>query len=344
MPAWNDNLLSQFGTGFDPFVGTVKQTNRLKAYCRVWVAGVEVTKKLDPHLISVRIVDGTPSRICDLEIDDRDGTLPLPPLESLIRVNLGWVSESTFVDWVGRVQDLEYGVERGSGGGRRMWVHAISANYKGSQVDSPMDDNTGEGAPPGETVGKRMPLAGFLDKITSNAGATARIHPLFKQVMRDYWGQSAESLIHYGTKIMEQLGGTFQIVDDNVAEFSLPGQKPDGSQRTMVVARWGDNLIGCRVRPLLSRAVWGQTNQHYYENRAAHWMQVIQGLGLPNPWGQSKAAFTLPQPAQSTRRTSNSRYIRVSPQERSRTRRTFRSYQPICMRPQKPQAVFLSAA
>jgi hypothetical protein len=38
----------------------------------------------------------------------------------------------------------------------------------------------------------------------------------------------------------------------------------------------------------------------------------------------------------STRRTSNSRNIRVSPHERSRTRRTLRSYQPIWMRPQHP--------
>ena len=36
--------------------------------------------------------------------------------------------------------------------------------------------------------------------------------------------------------------------------------------------------------------------------------------------------------------------IRVSPHDRSRTRRTLRSYQPICTRPQQPQAVFLNAA
>jgi hypothetical protein len=45
----------------------------------------------------------------------------------------------------------------------------------------------------------------------------------------------------------------------------------------------------------------------------------------------------------SSRRTSNSRKIRVSPHDRSRTRQILRSYQPTCMLPQQPHAVFLTA-
>ena len=65
--------------------------------------------------------------------------------------------------------------------------------------------------------------------------------------------------------------------------------------------------------------------------------QVIGGLSARN---SSRSRFTLPQRRHATRRTSNSRNIRVSPHDRSRTRRTVRSYQPIWMRPQQPQAVF----
>ena len=54
---------------------------------------------------------------------------------------------------------------------------------------------------------------------------------------------------------------------------------------------------------------------------------------------EPRSRFTLPQLRQSSRRTSNSRKIRVSPHDRSRTRQTLRSYQPICMRPQQPHAV-----
>ena len=58
----------------------------------------------------------------------------------------------------------------------------------------------------------------------------------------------------------------------------------------------------------------------------------------------SRSRFTVPQLLHWTRRTSNSRYTRRSPQDRSRTRRVRRSYQPLCTRPQQPHAVFLSAA
>jgi hypothetical protein len=48
--------------------------------------------------------------------------------------------------------------------------------------------------------------------------------------------------------------------------------------------------------------------------------------------------------AQAIKHRPNSRNIRVSPHERSRSRRTFRSYHPFWIRPQQPHAVFLSAA
>src|SRR5665213_3614600 len=54
------------------------QASRIRAYCRVFVYGVDITNNLDPHLLSVRIIDGAPPR-AELEIDDRDGHLPIPP-------------------------------------------------------------------------------------------------------------------------------------------------------------------------------------------------------------------------------------------------------------------------
>jgi hypothetical protein len=72
--------------------------------------------------------------------------------------------------------------------------------------------------------------------------------------------------------------------------------------------------------------------------------KVGEALGVERVVGQesSRPRFTLPQLPQCTRRTSNSKYTRVSPQDRSRTRRVLRSYQPACPRPQRPHRVFLS--
>jgi hypothetical protein len=59
---------------------------------------------------------------------------------------------------------------------------------------------------------------------------------------------------------------------------------------------------------------------------------IGEALGVMRIVSQKVELVTLPQRLQSIRRTSNSRYIRVSPHDKSRTRHTLRSYQPICDR------------
>jgi hypothetical protein len=39
----------------DPFIGDAVQTNRLEAACRIVVAGLDVTSKVEPFLISVHV-------------------------------------------------------------------------------------------------------------------------------------------------------------------------------------------------------------------------------------------------------------------------------------------------
>src|SRR5271154_3859132 len=70
-------------------------------------------------------------------------------------------------------------------------------------------------------------------------------------------------------------------------------------------------------------------------NRLVKW-----GLSARN---SSRSRFTEAQAPHSMRRTSNSRTIRNPALDRSRTRRSRQSYQPIWTRPQQLQIVFLSA-
>jgi hypothetical protein len=90
------------------------------------------------------------------------------------------------------------------------------------------------------------------------------------------------------------------------------------------------------IGSLLDHAAWGPLAQGYPAARPRT-QGIVSGL-------QVVGFERMRGPAHARRRTSNSRNIRVSPHERSRTRRTLRSYHPIWMRPQHPQVVFLSAA
>ena len=111
--AFLDNLYVP-GQLFDPWLGDPVQSSRLKAYCRVFIDGFEITDKLDPHLVSVRVIDGGPKSMIELEVDDRDGKLPLPKLGSLVTVTLGWQTGGpVFTTLPERIQDIECGVQRG---------------------------------------------------------------------------------------------------------------------------------------------------------------------------------------------------------------------------------------
>ena len=110
-----DNLFDNRGL-FDPWIGDPVQSSRLKAYCRVFIDGFEITDKIDPHLVSVRVTDTSPKSAIELEVDDRDGRLPLPKLGSLVTMTLGWATGGAAFTASARILDIEYGVQRGSAG------------------------------------------------------------------------------------------------------------------------------------------------------------------------------------------------------------------------------------
>lgn len=141
-PLKRDTLLDEQ----DPFLGSETQTHRMRAYCDIWVAGVNITDKLEPHLISVRVKDAGVTE-CEIEIDDRDAKLPLPPLQAAIEVYLGWSREELRNVFQGVISDFEHGFGRKQGG-RRMWVRATGFDFLGTKIKEPMSNILGEGAPP----------------------------------------------------------------------------------------------------------------------------------------------------------------------------------------------------
>jgi hypothetical protein len=111
------------------FIGTQKQTRRYRAFVQITVDGVPVTDRLDPFLISVHVFDGAPFT-AEIELDDRDGRLPIPPLAAPLHIEMGWAAENMSKVFTGYIKEVEHGFGR-QAGGRRMWVHGISYNAAG---------------------------------------------------------------------------------------------------------------------------------------------------------------------------------------------------------------------
>jgi uncharacterized protein len=287
------------GALFDPFIGDAVQSNRMRADVRVLVAGNDVTSKLDPHLISVRVLAGVQLEdyTAEIELDDRDGRLPIPPVNSPLQVYMGWRGESDQVVFDGVIHDIEHGFGRGQGG-RRMWVHGFGATMLG-HGKTPMNDHMGDGAPPGSEMGPQIPVSAFLKMVAGNAGQSITVHPFFdgQSMQRDYWQQAGESYYHLGRRLAEEMGGLFRVKAGTVGQFTIKGQNVDGTPTPTVAAVWGENLIGWRVRPMSARPAWNSTSQHFFDVQNGVWKKMQKQLNLPEPFGFAQSSFMLPVPA-----------------------------------------------
>ena len=280
-----------------PFVGDPIQSNRLRAVCQIFVSGFEVTASTAPYLVSVRVMNGAQldDYNCEIQLDDRDGSLPLPGIGSPLQVLLGWVGESSAIVFEGQVLDIEHGCSR-SQGGRMLWIHGQGADWLGD-LKTPMNRHWGEGAPPDQTMGSMIQAKTMLSDAFSAAGASLTIHPSLASIARDYWSQQNESAINFGRRFAQEHGALFRIINGNQAEITVTGENADGSAAGTTNCVWGQNLISWRVRPMSSRPAWNNSNQHYYDTLKANWNWITKATGLGDPWGFASSAYHIPAPA-----------------------------------------------
>lgn len=278
-PFKSDSLIGEL----DPFLGNEQKTTRMRAFCRIWVAGVDVTHKLDPHLISVRIQLGTPSQNCEIELDDRDGTLPIPPILSRVDVALGWQAERMTGVFSGLIMDFEHGFGRKQGG-RRMWVHADGANLLG-KLKEPIQDSKGEGAPPGEKEGPMHSLSDWAQQFLKHAGVTPNADGSIGQFKQDHWRAANESPMHLMTSLADQYGFVHQFKGGDTVDMEKPGQRGLSCH-----AVWRDNLIGWRVRPFSARSTFASGKSETYNAKEATHELYKQAFGSKEPWSQGTAA------------------------------------------------------
>ena len=112
------------------------QAFRRKAYCKIIVAGRDVTSLMDPHLLSVEVIDRLDEYDeASIELDDRDASLAIPPPRSPVQISLGWESEGSILVFDGFIVQVESGFNRAQGG-RRMWIEAKSGIMTGPERDN----------------------------------------------------------------------------------------------------------------------------------------------------------------------------------------------------------------
>ena len=266
----NDSIIGPL----DPFIGSITQTHRMRAFVGVIVAGVDITHKIYPHLLSVRVRDEFPEATAEIEIDDRDGKMPLPPLDATVSIALGWQSESMVNVFNGVVKDFEHGFARKQGG-RRMWVHCSGISDVQTRAKQPMQDHAGEGAPPGQTEGKMIGLPDFIQQVAKKAGINPAINNVLANVKQDYWHQANESFMHMISSLGEKHGFIPQFTDGTKLTIETKGERGLSCH-----AAWRDNLIAWRVHPVAMRAVFAGGTQQWFDHLTSQWNLNAQKFGL----------------------------------------------------------------
>ena len=228
------------------------------------INGNDISSLLSPILISLSTTDkeGTSSDTCEIEIDDTDGRIVMPEKKAKITILIGWFGGAVSEVFRGEVDEVRSRGDRGSG-------RKITISGKGM-------DTTGKAKQRQTRHMDNMNLQAALRKAGETAGITdIRVDPQLASIMRPYWHMDAESFLHFGQRIANEVGGTFKISDNRaIMARRGSGQSVTGQTLPSVTAKWGDNLISWDITPSMGRPRYKEVRGRYYDRAAATWRNV----------------------------------------------------------------------
>ena len=261
----NGNLINPL---YNPFIGN-NQAGRVQAFCVVKAGNIDITDRLMPYLISLRIIQ-RPLLTAEIEIDDRDARLPIPPVTTPIEIQLGWINERSGLLFRGFTMDVEYSDARQ--GGRHMTVHCSGIDFT-NKIKEPGSDNLGEGAPPGANEGTPHGMDEFIRQGAALAGVTIDfMSPSATDFIRDHWDRQNESFMQMVTRLCSSHGLFPYWHDGNQLTIMA-----FGDSQVKIIAQVANNLISLRVRPYVARGVYNADEQHYYDTLSGQWKRVKVG-------------------------------------------------------------------
>jgi uncharacterized protein len=265
---------------------------RIRAVCKILVGGEDVTDRMAPHLLQlvISLYTGKGDQ-CQIELDDRDASLRVPGQNEPIEILLGWRNQGIVSVFSGFVRDVESAFFR-KGGGRILSVEGWGHDQLGD-IKTPFKFSMGEGE-----GGEKVSLEDFLKKAAGFAGVqNIRVHPDLAKIKRDYWHMN-ESFKNLGARLGEELGGVLSFSGNNAAFTPLMGGFDAlGEPMSTVDAKWGDNLIGWRIKPYVSPPDYGKSSGEHFDIGGGIWNLVEKTIGGEGPFSHATATAKRPSPA-----------------------------------------------
>jgi hypothetical protein len=252
------------------------------------VGGMDITPVIDPFLISLQVIDSFQkgNDQCNLELDDSNGMLAIPPDGVSLEVYLGWAGEGPRVPDTGKSvsalqmvalgkNELPFGgpgmcnifsgvvtsVESGfgrRGGGRRLWIEGTGGDVKqlGKQIAR---NNWGEGDKDDSGGGDSGGGGGGGGAGGSGGGGGGGNIPMHT-VMTDMFGKAGMG-VQMSPKMME-VARNYWHVNDSPANFGARMAQETGglfkiSNNTAIMIGRGEGVNGMGQSMPIIEAIWG---------------------------------------------------------------------------------------
>jgi len=171
------------------------------------VNSVDVTQDIAPRLISLSLTDnrGFEADQLDLELDDADGRLQMPPRGAVISVSLGWKGEMLFHKGEFTVDEVEH-----RGAPDTLTIRARSADYRGS-LNSRRDKSY-----------HGLTLADIVGQVAERNKLKPAVAESFAKVVVSHIDQTQETDAKFITRLAE-LNGAAAIIKAGRLLFIKPG-------------------------------------------------------------------------------------------------------------------------
>ncbi len=222
---------------------------------KVVVAGVDVTSRFQPHLLSLEVTKsaGEATDSLSINLSDQEGQLFLPQDRAPITVVLN--GEQVFEGFVSEVN-----CSISKGGGRTMSITGSSAD-QGSKIKEPALRHKDDAS-----------LSAVAQEWGSKAGLSVQVAGSISSVTLPYWIMQHESFISWGQRTAREVGATFKVIGSR-AFFTArnEGLSISGKKLTSISAAVGTNLIDGEITPIISRPKFKKSAAKFFDkNEGAH--------------------------------------------------------------------------
>jgi hypothetical protein len=189
----------------------------------------------------------------------------------------------------GSVSSVESGFGR-RGGGRRVWIEGTSSNVM-SKAKEVQHVNEGAGTPDDsdEKSGEEIPLQKYMNKIFKESGLSVKLSPEMAKITRKAW-EGHQSPLDWAKKFAKDNGATFKV-SNGIATMIKKGEgvNADGDPVPTIMAIWGINLIGWRIKPYTGRPQYGGAQARFFDLNGAEWKKAVSEIGGSTPFGGADA-------------------------------------------------------